>query len=101
MRLIDADVLLRETLYNPTHTPFIHEKDVANTPTIEAVPISIIDDIKAEIEGVKAVMNEEIIEHNRTDLINFVNGLNQCLGIIDSNICRNDFVDFVSGKEKE
>ena len=44
---------------------------------------SVIEDIKAEIEQVKVIMNEEIIDNNRKDLINFVNGLNQCLNIID------------------
>lgn len=43
----------------------------------------VLDKIKAEIEQVKAVMNEEIVDHNRKDLINFVNGLNQSLNIID------------------
>lgn len=34
------------------------------------------------IEEVRKIMNEEIIENNRKDLINFVNGLNQaCLCI--------------------
>lgn len=44
---------------------------------------SILDKIKDEIEQVKSIMNEEIIDHNRKDLINFVNGLNQSLVIID------------------
>ena len=52
----------------------------------------VLEDIKAEIEQVKAIMNEEIIEHNRKDLINFVNGINQCLCIIDKHI---------SGKEQQ
>ena len=43
----------------------------------------ILDKIKDEIEQVKSIMNEEIIDHNRKDLINFVNGLNQSLVIID------------------
>ena len=43
----------------------------------------ILDKIKAEIEQVKSIMNEEIINNNRKDLINFVNGLNQSLIIID------------------
>lgn len=45
-----------------------------------------VEEIKAEIENVKSVMNEEIINHDRKDLINFVNGLNQCMCIIDSHI---------------
>ena len=43
----------------------------------------VLDKIRAEIEQVKVVMNEEIIKHDRKDLINFVNGLNQSLMIID------------------
>lgn len=43
----------------------------------------VLDKIRAEIEQVKSIMNEEIIDHNRKDLINFVNGLNQSLVIID------------------
>ena len=43
----------------------------------------MLEDIKAEIERVKAIMNEEVIEHDRKDIINFMNGLNQCLCIID------------------
>ena len=44
---------------------------------------SVLDKIKAEIEQVKSIMNDEIINHNRKDLINFINGLNQSLMIID------------------
>jgi hypothetical protein len=44
---------------------------------------AVLDKIRAEIEQVKVVMNEEIINHDRKDLINFVNGLNQSLMIID------------------
>jgi len=43
----------------------------------------ILGKIRAEIEQVKSIMNEEIINHDRKDLINFVNGLNQSLVIID------------------
>jgi len=43
----------------------------------------ILDKIRTEIEQVKSIMNEEIINNNRKDLINFVNGLNQSLVIID------------------
>ena len=43
----------------------------------------IIDKIRAEIEQIKSIMNEEIINNNRKDLINFVNGLNQSLVIVD------------------
>lgn len=43
----------------------------------------VLDKIMEEIEQVKDIMNEEIIDHSRKDLINFVNGLNQSLVIID------------------
>ena len=43
----------------------------------------VLDKIGDEIEQIKAIMNEEIINNNRKDLINFVNGLNQSLIIID------------------
>lgn len=49
--------------------------------TLEQEPI--LDKIRAEIEQVKSIMNAEIINHNRKDLVNFVNGLNQSLAIID------------------
>lgn len=45
-----------------------------------------IEQIRADIEQVKAIMNEEIIERDRKDLINFVNGINQCLLIIEQHI---------------
>ena len=44
----------------------------------------VIEKMKAEIKQVKSIMNEEIINHDRKDLINFVNGLNQSLAIIDT-----------------
>lgn len=54
--------------------------------------VKVLEEIMAEIEQVKDVMNEEITSHDRKDLINFVNGLNQCLCIIDEHI---------SGRENE
>lgn len=49
----------------------------------EFVTMAAVDRMINEIEAVKAVMNEEIREHDRKDLINFVNGINQCLVIIE------------------
>lgn len=43
----------------------------------------IIDKIMEEIEQVKSIMNEEIINNNRKELINFINGLNQSLVIVE------------------
>ena len=36
MRLIDADELLNNTIYNPFHAPYITKQDVINAPTINA-----------------------------------------------------------------
>lgn len=55
-------------------------------PIIDAYVNLVLKDIKAEIKLVKAIVNEEIIEHDRKDLINYVNGINQCLCIIDKHI---------------
>ena len=49
----------------------------------EFVTRAAVDRMVEEIKSVKAVTNEEIIEHDRKDLIEFVNGINQCLMIID------------------
>ena len=49
----------------------------------EFITKAAVDRMIDEIEAVKAVMNEEIREHDRKDLINFVNGINQCLVIIE------------------
>lgn len=46
-----------------------------------------VEGLIAEIEDVKYIMNEIIKNQGRDDLINFVNGLNQCLIIIDK-YCR-------------
>ena len=35
MRPIDADLLLRNTINNPNHAPYITKKDVQALPTIE------------------------------------------------------------------
>ncbi len=39
MRLIDADILLKSTIYNPLHVPHITEHDVIKQPTVDAVPV--------------------------------------------------------------
>lgn len=38
-RLIDADALIRSTIYNPRHVPYIAKSDVEAAPTVDAVPI--------------------------------------------------------------
>ena len=52
-------------------------------PVTPKTKTDVLAKIRAEIEQVKSIMNEEIINHDRKDLINFVNGLNQSLAIID------------------
>ena len=44
MRLIDAEKLIRYTILNPNHTPYITRKDIDAQPTIEerSVPFSAI-----------------------------------------------------------
>ena len=37
MRLIDADALLKKTINNPLHAPYIVEKDIRELPTIQPV----------------------------------------------------------------
>lgn len=61
--------------------PFIEEK--IQELKKEFVPRAAVDKMVEEIESVKAVMEEEIAEHGRKDLINFINGINQCLVIIE------------------
>ena len=39
MRTIDADKLLRDTVYNPLHVPYITKRDVEEAPTIDAVSV--------------------------------------------------------------
>lgn len=56
------------------------------TPIPDNATVCDIEQIRADIEQVKAIMNEEIIERDRKDLINFVNGINQCLLIIEQHI---------------
>jgi len=54
MRLIDADKLIRETISDPLHVPYITKRDVENAPTVYAKPAKrgkwidkkVVDDIK-------------------------------------------------------
>ncbi len=36
-RYIDADALLRNTIYNPCHVPYITESDIISAPTADVV----------------------------------------------------------------
>lgn len=38
-RYIDADALLRNTIYNPSHVPYITESDIIFAPTADVVPV--------------------------------------------------------------
>lgn len=38
-RYIDADSLLRNTVYNPNHVPYIAESDIIFAPTVDAVEV--------------------------------------------------------------
>ena len=38
MRPIDADALLKKTINNPLHAPYIVEKDIRGMPTIQPEP---------------------------------------------------------------
>ena len=49
----------------------------------EFITRAAVDRMVEEIERLKASMNEEITEHDRKDLIDFVNGINACLVIIE------------------
>lgn len=49
----------------------------------EFITKAAVDKMVEEIESVKAATDKMIIEEDRKDLINFVNGINQCLVIID------------------
>lgn len=42
MRLIDADALIRSTIYNPLHVPYITKSDIEAAPTVDAIPIEFI-----------------------------------------------------------
>ena len=47
MRLIDADELLKNDV---GRIMGFRECDIKNAPTVDAIPMSVIDDIKAEIK---------------------------------------------------
>lgn len=49
----------------------------------EFITRAAVDRMVEEIERLKASMNEEIAAHDRKDLIDFVNGINACLVIIE------------------
>ena len=61
--------------------PYIEEK--IQELKKEFLPKAAVDKMVEEILSVRAIMNKMIIEEDRKDLINFVNGINQCLVIID------------------
>lgn len=46
MRLIDAEVLILETLFNPNHVSYISRQDVQNAPTVDAEPVTRCKDCR-------------------------------------------------------
>ena len=82
MRLIDADELEPDTEWDSYYDGFIaySEFQIKNAPTIEAVPMSVIDDIKAEI---KQILNEHLYQHEGED---WRNGLIIAEDVIDKHI---------------
>ena len=80
MRLIDADKLKAD---NPLHmgqdVPYCTEETVEeiidNAPTVEAIPLSVIEDIKSEMTRFKNNRTEETIK-----------AIDLCLSIIDKHI---------------
>ena len=53
MRLIDADKLHPDRMTN-RGTVAISQSQIANAPSVPAIPISVIEQIKAEIKSLKA-----------------------------------------------
>lgn len=45
-RYIDADKLLRDTIYNPNHVPYIAESDIIFAPKVDAVEVVRCKDCK-------------------------------------------------------
>ena len=46
-RYIDADALIKNTIFNPCHVPYITKSDVENAPTVDVVERK---DIQAELD---------------------------------------------------
>lgn len=80
--LSNTDLVTLKSVERVLNLVFRGHRDLE--PKAEHEPkTDILDEIMTEIEQVKSIMNEEIINHDRKDLINFINGINQCLVIID------------------
>lgn len=68
MRLIDADILKESTT---TKTFGARVCDIDNQPTVQAIPLEVLDKIRAEIENTafKDVCGEKFIFVNRINQI--------------------------------
>lgn len=60
MRLIDADKLNPDRMTNKG-TVAISQSQIAKAPTVQAIPIDILDKIRAEINGIE--INGQVDEH--------------------------------------
>ena len=69
MRLIDADELIDKNAYDLDNNFVVDLCDIREAPTVDAVPISVIEDIKAEIRQKQWHLE--------------VDSANQVVGIID------------------
>ena len=81
MRLIDADVFARNVVkYSHQSTKTIGQA-LADTPTVDAIPMSVIEDIKAEIEEKSDLLMKHggVYEHSAY-------GLDYAILIIDGHI---------------
>ena len=81
MRLIDADELKKIIKENDTlaMTGFsVRLCDIDNTPTIQAVPIEVLDKIRAEIMD----FEEELFHRPNTDYTDYA-AVRHCVEIID------------------
>lgn len=57
-RYIDANELLRNTIYNVRHVPYITESDVTFAPTADVVEQSVVDQIRWERDTAIAQLAE-------------------------------------------
>ena len=91
MRLIDADKLKAD---NPRHmgqdVPYCTEETVEeiidNAPTVEAVPLSVIEDIKSELSDKELFYRKQ----NRSDYKRYGEAFDMCLRIIQKHTSGKD-----------
>ena len=61
MRLIDADKLTPDRMTDKGLA--ISQSQIANTPTVDAIPKSVIEDIRAEFEKYQAEQDKQEMFH--------------------------------------